>query len=353
MLSRITTTRHARGRRRGGDSPNILFVPEPLITSEDFDALEPEWLALWAAAPTATPFHHPSWHRVWLRQLGDGTAPVFLSVRREEALIGVAALDMDREEARDLGDHNVRDYAGPLALPGEEAAVAAGILEWLREDLTPAVAVWGVPEDSPMAGAIAASAAAGGWSVTAEPEAVCPGVDLPGDFETFIASLSKHDRHELRRKTRNFEAAGAANFESVTQPAQVADGMEDLLRLMRISRGAKDEFLTPAMEAFFRDLAATFAALGLSRLSTLKLDGMAVAMTLAFEDASTTYLYNSGYDPENSRLAVGLVSKAYAIRDAIERGRQRFDFLRGEEDYKHHLGGTNRQLVTLKLRTGV
>lgn len=326
------------------------MAERPLITSEDFEALEPEWLALWAAVPNATPFHHPAWQRGWLRHFGRESSPVFLSIRREDGIIGVAALDIDRDEARELGDHNVRDYAGPLARPGEEEAVAAGILEWLREDLTPGATFWGVPKDSPMRAALESAGRAGGWQVEVTPEAVCPGVDLPGAFEAFVSELPKHDRHELRRKIRNFEAAGVAGFESYTDLAAVSPEMDTLFRLMRISRGDKDEFLTPTMEAFFRDLADTFAGLGLLRLSRLTLDGAPVAMTLSFETGETAYLYNSGYDPEFSRLAAGLVSKAYAVRQAIALGKTRFDFLRGDEDYKRRLGGVNREIVTVRLR---
>ncbi len=326
-------------------------MPElPLITSEDFAALEPEWAALHRRVPGATPFLHPAWHHVWLRNFGQSAAPVFLAVRRGEELVGVASLDMERQVARELGDHNVRDYAGPLVLPGEEPVVAAGILEWLREDLTHGAGFWGLATDAPMLGALVEAGEAGGWSSEQEHEAVCPGIDLPADFETFVSALSKKDRHELRRKMRNFEAAGAPVFESATDPGAIVALMPQLFRLMRVSRGDKDEFLTPQMEAFFRDLGRTFGELGMVRLSTLSLDERPVAMTLAFDDETTIYLYNSGYDPEYSPLAVGLVSKAYSIRDAIARGKQRFDFLRGEEEYKRRLGGLDREIVTLTLR---
>ncbi len=324
----------------------------PLITSEDLDVLESEWAALHARVPGASPFLHPAWHRAWLRTFGKTVRPVFLSVRRGEDLIGVAALDMDREQARELGDHNVRDYGGPLALSGEEGAVASGLLEWLREDLTPGLMLWGVPADSAIVPAVEAAAASGGWTFERGHEAVCPGVDLPGDFEGYIAALSKKDRHELRRKLRNFEAAaGSSSFASVTDPGALVEALEGLFHLMRVSRGDKDEFLTPEMESFFRDVVAALGQLGMARLSTLSLDGTPVAMTLAFEDAETTYLYNSGYDPASSHLAVGLVGKAYAIRDSIERGKRRFDFLRGEEEYKRRLGGVDRELVRLHLQS--
>ena len=329
-----------RGRRSSG----------PMVTSEAFDALAPGWAALHAAIPGATPFTHPAWHATWLRHFGGASLPVFLSIRVEDELVGVAALDMERDGARTLGDHNVRDYAGPLVKPGMEAAAAAGLLEWLAEDLTPALSLWGVPESPPLVGAFSVAAAGMGWSFASELEANCPRIALPGDFETYIAGLTKHDRHEVRRKLRNLAAAGAVSFSGATAREDVDAGMDRFLELMRLSRGDKDAFLTPVMEAFFRDLAGTFAALDMLRLSTLSLDGTPTAMMLAFKNQETTFLYNSGFDPAFSQLAVGLLSKVLAIRDAIDRGKTVFDFLRGDETYKRDLGGVPLPVVTLRLK---
>lgn len=321
----------------------------PLITSEAFEQLEREWAELHAATPGATPFSHPAWHATWLGHFGAGLDAALLSVRREERLVGVVPLELRRDSAQLLGDHNVCDYAGILAAPGEEDAVAAGVIEWLMEDLTPQLRVWGIVADSPLRAAFANGASGFGWATEEAPEAVSPAAALPETFEAYIAGLGKHDRHELRRKLRRLAAAGEVGFASVGAPEGVAAGMDRFLALMRASRDGKNEFLTPAMEAFFRDLAATFAALGFARLSTLSLDGQTTAMLLSFENAGTTYLYNSGYDPELASLAVGLLSKAYAVEDAIARGKRTFDFLRGDEEYKHHLGGTPRQVYTLTM----
>ncbi len=322
----------------------------PMITSEDFNVLRPEWEALHAAVPDATPFTHPAWLDVWMRHFGADAAPVFLSFRAGEALVGVAALDMERDGARTLGDHNVSDYAGPLAASGHEEVVAGGLLEWLVEDLTPHVELWGLRAAGALAASLAAVAEPMGWEAEQTFEAVSPQTALPADFESYLASLSKHSRHEIRRKLRNLAAAGTVGFESATDPATVSAQMERFLELMRISRDDKDEFLTPAMEAFFRDLAITFAGLGLLRLSSLNLDGVTTAMTLAFESADTTFLYNSGYDPAFSQYAVGLLCKVYALRNSIARGKRTFDFLRGAEPYKQELGGQPLEIVTVKLR---
>ncbi len=320
----------------------------PLITSEAFAELAPAWEALVDAAPAATPFQRPRWHAAWLRCFRPAGEVVYLSIRRGEELIGAAALDLRPAGAWELGDPEVRDYGGPVALPGEEEAVAAGLLEWLREDFTGSLAVWGVPADGPWPAAFARAAERFGWRCAVEPEAVCPGVDLPETFEAYVASLGKHDRHELRRKLRNFEAAGAASFERLEGEAAV-EGLDLLFALMRASRADKAAFLSPAMEGFFREVVRAYARDGMVALGVTALDGRPVAATLSFEDATSAYLYNSGYDPAVAALAPGLVSKAWAIRDAIERGKRRFDFLRGSEEYKRRLGGSDRPLVRLVL----
>ncbi len=338
------------------------------ITSESLEQLAPEWAALHARTPGATPFQHPAWAETWLRHFGQASAEtvapapprppadsdhaVFLSIRLDDRLVGVCLLDPGPDAARQLGDHNVSDYTGVLALPGHEEAVAAGVVEWLIEDLTSGLDLWGVPEASPLRAAFAGAAERFGWSYAEEQEAVAPAAELPPDFDAYVANLSKHDRHELRRKLRNLGGAGKVAFESVTTSAEIEVRFDRFLELMRISRDDKDEFLTPMMEAFFRDLATTFANLGLARLSTLKLDENDVAMVFAFENENTTFLYNSGYDPAFSHLAVGLLSKAEAIRDSIARGKRTFDFLRGEEEYKKRLGGERRPVFWLKLRQG-
>ncbi len=313
-----------------------------------------DWLALWQSVPGATPFNHPDWHAAWARQSSEPRAlasrPLLIAVRSDEQLTGTASVEPDARIATQSGDPDVTDYAFPLALPGHEETVAAGILEWLVEDLTTGLDLWGVPADSPIRAAFRVAAERFGWSYDEEHEAVCPRVELPADFEGYVASLKKHERHELRRKVRHLEGRGVVQFESVTGKDAVVERFDRFLELMRLSRPDKDEFLTAQRVAYFRDLAGTFGELGIARLGTLSLDGRSVAMVFCFEDETTTYLYNSGYDPEFAHAAVGLLSMVYAIRDSIARGKSVFDFLRGDEEYKRHLGGVPRDVLTLRLR---
>ena len=97
--------------------------------------------------------------------------------------------------------------------------------------------------------------------------------------------------------------------------------------------------MTARMESFFRSLAETMAEAKLLRFGILEISGKPVAAVMCFDYNNKVYLYNSGYDPEYGYLSVGLLSKLLSIKDSIERGRRRYDFLKGPEEYKYRLGG--------------
>ena len=60
-------------------------------------------------------------------------------------------------------------------------------------------------------------------------------------------------------------------------------------------------------------------------------------------------LYNSGFHPDRAALAPGLVLLLHLIEDAIMRGKQRFDFLRGEEHYKYEFGPSPEEVFSVKI----
>jgi len=93
------------------------------------------------------------------------------------------------------------------------------------------------------------------------------------------------------------------------------------------------------MESFFRSLADSMATAGLLRLGILELNLLPAAMIMCFDYNDCLYLYNSGYDPQYSYLSAGLLCKVLGIKESIQEGKKRVDFLKGGETYKYQLGG--------------
>ncbi|MFW6174984.1 MAG: GNAT family N-acetyltransferase, partial [Chloroflexota bacterium] len=84
------------------------------------------------------------------------------------------------------------------------------------------------------------------------------------------------------------------------------------------------------------------ARAGMCRLYFLELDGKRVATSICFVYHGRNFIYNSGYDPEYRHLSVGLLNHALCIQSSIDEGLEYFDFMRGDESYKYHLGGSDR-----------
>lgn len=333
--------------------------------AEPLNRVAAEWRGLLERAGARRVFYRPSWQQAWWETFRDGGEPLVVTVRHGERLLALAPL-MRRGDVLSLaGDSEVCDYMDVVADPAAGREAYAALLDALLsgEDGIPPepwreLVLWGLSEESPTLRLAPEAARERGLTVAVEPEARCPWVALPdglgaepdGGWEAYLASLSKKDRHELRRKLRRLEAAGAVAFYALREPAEVAGALDDFFRLHRVSRQDKAEFMTPRMEAFFRRITAALAEEGAVRLCFLEVDGVRAASVLLFDCGEELAMYNSGFDPAYGHLAVGLLSKAFCIRMAMEEGKRALDFLRGSEPYKYDLGGRDRQVYRCILR---
>jgi CelD/BcsL family acetyltransferase involved in cellulose biosynthesis len=308
------------------------------VQREELEALAPEWKALLDEVHEPVAFIHPSWQRVWLEAFGDGREPLVLAVRDGDELAGVAPLLREGDELSLIGHYSICDYMDIVTRPGAARETIAAVLEALEEHDWRRMELRGIRESSETLGALEDVSRERGHAFERETETVAPRVTLPESWEEHVASLSKKDRHELRRKQRRLQSLGALELRTYTSPSEVAEHVPQLMRFMVESRSDKANFLTEQMGRFFHEMSRTMAEEGLVRLYELELDGQAVASVLCFDQGGQLYLYNSGYDPAYAQHAVGLVSKALCMQDAVELNKHCVDFLRGREPYKYDLG---------------
>ncbi len=310
-----------------------------LVQSERFSDLEGEWQALLTQNSSHRVFYTPGWQRVWWEEFGAGWDLHLLSVRRDGLLVGIAPLMQRGPTISSLCDPEVCDYSDIIAAAGEEGVYAA-LLDYLAPGEWQALELPCLPGDSPTLTHLVAAAKAKGLRVRTEVRDVCPRVELPPTWDEYLASLSKKQRHELRRKIRRLDEHGSSyRYYAVSTPQSLSQDVDDFIRLHRLSNPAKAEFMSPEMERFFHHLAAHLMDNGELKLYFLEVAGVRVSATFCFDYNDEFSLYNSGFDPAYSALSVGLLLKAFCLKDAIAAGKKRFDFLRGPEPYKYHLGG--------------
>jgi CelD/BcsL family acetyltransferase involved in cellulose biosynthesis len=322
------------------------------IRNEDFEHVCGEWQGLLAQTPRPLPFTTPAWQRVWLKLFQGGRDVRVVTARDGERLIGVAPMLVEGARAEFVGNYSICDYMDAVVTPGFEAAFYPLALGALADAGVSEIDLRGLLPDSPTLAGMMAAASGAGFAAEREDEALSPAVELPPSWEEYLGTLTKKDRHELRRKMRRLESGGGnVELRIITEAEEACERLDTLFHLMRISNHHKEEFLArPGMEAFFREMTAVMASEGMLRFYFLTFDGEAVASVLNFDLGGRLFMYNSGYDPQYAHYAVGLMSKTLLIRDAIEQGRTTVDFMRGDESYKYDLGGKDQQVSRLLLR---
>jgi CelD/BcsL family acetyltransferase involved in cellulose biosynthesis len=286
----------------------------------------------------------PGWLEAWWQSFGAGFRPLVLVAFENGKPVGIMPLKVQDGTASLIGDNSVCDYLDMITTEGKEGTVAAGLVDYLvRKDIKKLVLETLRP-DSIAGHFIADIARARKFSVNFEDIDVSYEMRLPVSWDAYLEGLESKQRRDINRKIRQLENVSAARL-TVLKDVQVGEAELSLFfDMMAGSRRDKQQFLTPTMQGFFRRVIQAMSGYGMLRLAFLDVGEARTAGILYFENDDTIYLYNSGYDVKYAGMDVGLISKLYCIRQAIEDGKKKFDFLKGPEPYKSQLGGNEIKL---------
>ena len=323
-------------------------------TTADAFAL-PAWPELLRRDPDRHVFATPEWHRVWwdefagdkellvleMRRGGATAAFVPLYRKREKGAGGLGeAPERDRAILRFVGGIDLTDYIGPICAAEDRRAVAGALISWLRagEVEWDELDAHNMPVPLGFAEYLVERADTCDFRFALDQEETAAVLPLPADWETYLAGLDSKERHELKRKRRRLlREHPDAVFRTATAETLEGD-MKTFVDMHRGAEGHKGHFMRPDVATFFERMADAFMPLGWLRLDFLEVEGQAVASTFGFELDGVFYLYNSAYEPDAARISPGLMLASQLVEGYIERGFERFDFLRGPERYKYQLG---------------
>ena len=384
--------------------------PRRLIARRvDFDSFSRDgWDALAIRNPWATPFSSWGFQRAWWDAYGENAHDQTLEVvdlDRAGSAARVAIVPLMHRHVVEVGDAEVHtsirhgteaeltpvaptakavylgatyhaDYATLLAAPEDLPAVAEAVVLALADDapLDPEhPAPWDVVDlrrlraGDPAADALAAAFGRreirDGWTLNVEREDVAPVAPLPGDgrpggatIDDYLGTLGKHERHEIRRKVRRAEAAGAVELVESQDPL---DDLQSFIELHQARWG--DEGLFPPTRG--GDQSRVFvsrmlellapgarAPLGSAHLSFLTIDGRRIAASIHFETPNALLYYNAGVSPDARALSPGVVLVERLARRALSLGLCRLDFLRGDEPYKYEWGARDEPVQRILVR---
>jgi CelD/BcsL family acetyltransferase involved in cellulose biosynthesis len=309
------------------------------------------WDDLLARSGVSSPFLGWTWQEHWARAFApDRRLEVRTVVDGAGRLVAILPLvDAEPGVLQLLGGVDVSDYLDLIVEAGREEEAWTALLA-SRGTTGATWDLHAVPAPSYTVTTLPRLVGDLGGAVSTAVEERCPILALPSSWDAYLAGLSGKHRHELTRKLRRMEReAPEAHAVSVGEPDAVQARLGDFLRLHRSSRVGKAKFMDERMEVFFREVSAALAARAMLRLWFLETAAGAIASFITLEWAGTVGLYNSGFEPSRAALSPGLVLLTHVIRDAIARGKRRFDFLRGEERYKYEFGPTPEDVYQVRI----
>ena len=165
-----------------------------------------------------------------------------------------------------------------------------------------------------------------------------------------MASLEKKQRHEIRRKMRRVEEYPIPLRWYIVDDGDQLDHEIDEFFTLMVYDPAKRKFLTPAMQVQMRKTMHLAFREGWLQMAFVEIGREKAAAYVNFDYQDDIWVYNSGFNPRYWELSLGWVLLAYLIDWAIAHKRSRYDFMRGEEDYKYRFGGVDRRVIRAILR---
>lgn len=123
-------------------------------------------------------------------------------------------------------------------------------------------------------------------------------------------------RSNFGRRLRRLKALDGFEFRSVTSPAELSAAFDRFLDLHRKRRPGRASALSGSSQLvrFHRDVVARMSATGWLRFDELWCEGALRASIYAFDDGSTFYYYNTGFDTDWADRSVGSADRPFDPR---------------------------------------
>lgn len=325
-------------------------------TTAQLNELETEWLAL----PLPSPMQSPNWLATWWETYGGGNRQLStLALRFDGQLVGLAPLYIDTTDQtlRWLGDGRVcSDHQTLIVDPNHVETSTTAVAEWLLQS---DAAHWrqlrleAVNHNDAALRQLIDKLEAAGCPLSQREEPGSCYIDLPATWDEYLASVSKNHRKRTRRAYKESFVSGRARVDVYRSAEECLSAFDTLVRLhndRRTALGEAGAFEDAQFLHFHRLAVQRLANANAVQLTLLSVDDEPVAAEYVLENNDTQFAYQGGLSAAGEAISAGNLSMLWQLKNAIERGQQRLDLLRGLEKYKFSWGAKHCPATTYLVR---
>lgn len=331
----------------------------------ELDSIRPHWLALTERYP-----HHfyQSWHWVgtWL-QLLPPTADVqcFICTRDNAPVLGFFVGRKNRQKygllsvtAAHLNEAGIGAIDAITAEQNDFVGAAEELDYFLRR--TPLLQFMAVSEfnfrfaTERLRRTLSQYATDQYLTATHIPSAYVDLSRIRRSGQSYIETLSKNKRQQIRRSIRKYEANGKLELQAAADGDEAKRMLEHMAALHQetwTGRGRHGSFANSCYTAFHRALIDACFSSGCIFIAKVSSPTAVVGYIYGFIHNKHFLFYQSGLNYANdNKLKPGFVAHYLLINHFAERQLDRYDFLAGDADYKTSLATDTELSYHLVLR---
>jgi CelD/BcsL family acetyltransferase involved in cellulose biosynthesis len=336
-----------------------MFTTRILSTASQLAELVPEWDRVAALEGRDGFCRTAGWYLSWLRYIRPDAQPLVIEVRRDAELVGLAPFCRIHQNryvrVLCIGGSHIAcgDYLGLLAVPDYQEQVCERVFCRLAElsDEWDLLSLPDVAEDAPLLRYAERFAVARGWKPRAQERRTCPVIELPQTYEKYLATLSQNGRRSLRHKRKVLLDELGCEVLVHVRGAALHRALDTLIELHLARWQSVNDPGTlgqPGFREFLQRLSETGVCEEVFRLYELRHQEKSVALLLNFHFGESALQYQSGWDTVSplAGYSPGSTLMGFAIENAICEGKRYYDFMRGDEAYKHSFARQSRQTAT-------
>jgi CelD/BcsL family acetyltransferase involved in cellulose biosynthesis len=321
--------------------------------TQGLQSLEPQWNALLGRSDSDSVFMTWEWVWTFWEVYGARYRPLVLVASEAGRVVGIAPLMVGRGSGRltrslrylmFIGQNEdvTPEYLDFFIERGREEEVAEALCLALVGEQRGAwdlVRLERVLRSSPNLGTICAVLQHHGVPLERTAAVDCPYATLPGSWERYLASRSKHFRKRVGYNLRRLEREGPLALLHVESDVSLDKAYEELVRLNRERWGeAGESFQSERYVAFHRRVCERLLRRGWLLMVLLKVGERVGAAKYDYVYGGKVWGNQGGWLREYEKHEIGNVLLGMLIEHGIEQGCREYDFLGGEADYKRRWG---------------
>lgn len=314
-------------------------------TEDNFEAVRNSWNLILEKSRSKNLFLRWEWlYNWWSIYRDDNSELKIIIVKMNGEIVGIAPLYLHTRslsgfrELRFLGSAHIgSDYLDFIIVKEYESLIIPEILKYIKDNTRwDLITLSDVPLNSPVLSY--AKTLFNNHSIYLNNSyTTCPFLKLSKGAQDMMNGVASNLRNIIKRKSAKLGKLKDTEFIDCIPKDGFKVPYDHLLELNKIRaevKGIKSPFLDNRFDRFHRKILSSLFPLGMAKLSFLKINGQPVAANYLFQYNSTVYYYQSGFDPQWKQLSPGTLLHYHCIQSAIEEGIEKYDFLRGDEQYK-------------------